>query len=746
MFCLQQSRRILLVAALAGVAALAASTFIEFDTDILNLVPEHNVEINEFREVIEELGTIDYHIVVVKVPEQAQAEQYEPLLEQLARQYEALPTIEQVDYRLPDPIAVIEEVLPDALLLLTPAEIDRVGARLTDEAIRESVARNRALLQTPQSTAVKQLVQYDPFNILPIFLDRFRSTGGGFEFDTSSGMYASPDGSTILLLTKPERAAQDIPFAREIMESSWRIERKVLDDFDREYPEVPSPEIVYTGGYAIAYDDAELIKSDVIANVLFSFFGVLFLFWYAFRRVAAIGYAGIPMALAIALTFGLAAIALGTLSAASAGFAALLAGLGIDFITVLYERYVEERNGGKPVPVALQNTIRSTMPGVVIAAVTTAATFYGFLVTDFRGMTELGFLTGTGILLFLLCVAFVLPSLIIETERNTTKVPRLHLHTFGSDRLMQLCMRKPRSTLVVWGVFLVIAGFFATTLTFSDDVANLRAKGNRGVLVQDYLTEKFGQSFDFMMLVADGATVEEVLERTEAVKGRLDQLVAERKIGAYQSISTFVPSMSQQREVIGKLRDGRSSRFDPDRIESALEDALEEQGFRSGVYDSYLAKFRQALTPEEPVTLDEIDNEYLQRLGERFLQPTSDGRWMSVMYLYPANGVWDREVPGELLDMGSSSPHLTLTGVNLVSAVLRTIVRDDAIRSTSLGFVMVLVLLSIGFRSVRRALLIFVPFLAGCVGMLGLMALLGLSFNFMNVFVGLMLVGVGTDY
>ena len=745
-FCLQRSRRILLVAALAGIAALAASTFLSFDPDILNLVPEHNVEINEFRRVIEELGTIDYHIVVVKVPEGSRGEQYEPLLEHLARQYEALPMIEDVEYRLPDPIAVIEDVLPNAMLLLTPQEVERVGEKLSDEAIRESVERNRALLQTPQSTAIKQLIQYDPFNILPIFLERFRSAGGGFEFDSSTGMYMSSDGSTILLLTKPERAAQDIPFAREVMEASWQIERRVLQSFEREYPEVETPEIVYTGGYAIAYDDAELIKSDVIANVLFSFFGVLFLFWYAFRRVAAIGYAGIPMALAIALTFGLAAVTLGNLSSASAGFAALLAGLGIDFITVLYERYVEERNDAKPVSVALQNTIRSTMPGVVIAAITTAATFYGFLATDFRGMTQLGFLTGTGILLFLLCVAFVLPSLIIETERNTTRVPRLHLHTFGSDRLMQACMRKPRTTLVVWAVFLLVAAAVATDLTFSDNVANLRAKGNRGVLVQDYLTEKFGQSFDFMMLVAEGSTVDEALTRTEQVKDDLDQLVADRQIGTYQSIATFVPSASQQQEVIVRLNEGRASRFDPDRIEATLDAALEEQGFRAGVYDSYMTKFRQALTPRQPVSLDEIDNEYVHRLAERFLQQTGDGRWMSVMYLYPANGVWDREVPDELLAIGSSSPHLTLTGVNLVSAVLRTIVRDDAVRSTILGFAMVLVLLSIGFRSVRRALLIFVPFIAGCIGMLGIMALLDLSFNFMNVFVGLMLVGVGTDY
>jgi uncharacterized protein len=744
-FCLAHSRKILVVAALVAVASLLSASRLSFDTDILNLVPEHNVEVNEFRRILEELGTIDHHIIVVTVGENASPEDYGALLDDLAQRYEALPFIEDVDYQLPDLVGILEEVLPYATLLMTPEELDRVEERLTDRAIRESVARNRTLLQTPQSTAVKELIRNDPFSLLPIVLERFRGAGGNFNFDPSTGYYVSGDRSTMLILTRPVRPAQDIPFARNVMETSAEVERSALDKFGTDHPEVPLPVIAYTGGYAIAYDDAELIRSDVISNVLFSFFGVLLLFVYAFRRVAAIGYAGIPMALGIAMTFGLAGIAIGVLSSAAAGFAALLAGLGIDFITVLYERYVEERNAGTPVPMALRNTIRSTMPGVVIAAVTTSATFYGFLVTDFRGMTQLGFLTGTGILLFLLAVAFVLPSLIIETERKTTRVPKLHLHTFASDRLMQLCMNRPRATLLVWGAFLAVAGILALRLEFSDTVANLRAAGNRGVLAQQQLTERFGQSFDFMMLVAEGPTVDHVLRRTEEVTGELDRLVEDGDIGAYQSLSTFIPSESHQRAVIERLRRGERTTFDPRRIESTLDEALIDNGFRPGLYDAYMRSFSEALAVRDTISITEIDNDYVRRLSQRFLKETDRG-WMSVMYIYPEGRAWARSVPARLMEVGNASPDLTLTGVNLISGVLRRIVRSDAIWSTLLGFAMVFVLLAVGFRSPRRAALIFVPFLAGCTGMLGLMSVFGVSFNFMNVFVGLMLVGVGTDY
>jgi hypothetical protein len=87
-----------------------------------------------------------------------------------------------------------------------------------------------------------------------------------------------------------------------------------------------------------------------------------------------------------------------------------------------------------------------------------------------------------------------------------------------------------------------------------------------------------------------------------------------------------------------------------------------------------------------------------------------------------------------------------LTGVNLISETLRTITRDDAIRASALGFVLVFGLLWAGFRSFWRACFVFVPFIAGCTCMLGFMAVADVQFNFMNVFVGLMLVGTATDY
>ena len=745
--CLRRNKEILIAALLLAVVAVIGATRLSFDPDLLNLIPQQNRQVNEFRRVLRELGTIDYHIVVMDMPTGRDVHDYDSLIDAIAEGYRKNPKIEDVTYKIPNPLDFIEIILPKALLFLSPAELDEVSAKLTDQGIRGSVARNRAMLQTPQAMAMKPLVQYDPFNLVPIFLRKFQSAGAGFRIDTSSGYYMSSDHSMLLILTKPRRPAQDVPFGKTLLDEGTLIEAQALRDFQKSAPPgTPLPQVSHTGGYTIAVGDADLIREDVIVNILFSVVGVLVLFLYAFRRPASIFYAGAPLALGLLLTFGMAGVTLGKLSQASAGFAALLAGLGIDFITVLYGRYVDERNRGTSMEEAIRVIMRSTMPGVVVAAITTAGTFFAFLATDFRGMTQLGFLTGVGIVLFLLCVMFLLPALIVFSERKEARrAPKHYLHSFGAGRLIDISVARPRITIGIWIVFVVVCGVLATRVKFSDNIQDLRAKGNPGVLNQMRITEKFGQSFDFMMYVCEGKTLEEALEKTRAAVQDLDALVSDHTIASYQSISTFLPPVVDQEKIIARLRAGSGNEFNVQRVDRTFRAALAENGFRPDAYDDYMKLFSQALQPPQSITLQTIGNKDIEKLTTRFVKQANGG-WMSVINIYPAGGKWGRDVPAKLLAVPDRHPGDILTGVNLVSATLRRIVKADATRSTIIGFIAVFVLMFVSFRNLKLTALSFVPFIAGAVGMLGLMALLDLQFNFMNIFVGLMIIGVATDY
>src|SRR4029079_3215505 len=216
-FCLRRSRRLIAASVIVAIIALAAASRLRFDPDLLNLIPQKNRQVNDFRKVLADLGTIDYHIVVMNMPAGRDVHDYGPLIEEIAQGYKNSSRIQDVTYRLPNPLDFVDVILPRALLFLTPADLDKVAVKLSDAGIRESVARNKSLLQTPQSMALKQLIQYDPFNLVPIFLGKLQSLGGGFQLDASSGYYLSSDHSTLLILMKPKKPAQDVPFGKELL-------------------------------------------------------------------------------------------------------------------------------------------------------------------------------------------------------------------------------------------------------------------------------------------------------------------------------------------------------------------------------------------------------------------------------------------------------------------------------------------------------------------------------------------------
>ena len=62
----------------------------------------------------------------------------------------------------------------------------------------------------------------------------------------------------------------------------------------------------YGGNYAMAVDEAELIRKDVKFNLFFSLFAVSALYWLCYRRFAALLYSSLPLLVGQALTFGLA--------------------------------------------------------------------------------------------------------------------------------------------------------------------------------------------------------------------------------------------------------------------------------------------------------------------------------------------------------------------------------------------------------------------------------------------------------
>jgi len=746
--------RLVFIVFLLVVAGSTGLAFrLRFDPDVLHLLPKKNLAVVTFRETLEQFGNVDYFVVGFRIPEDAPLDPYEALADDVAaRMTSADELFRSVESRLGEPEELLREFLPKAVLFLDRPTRERLAQELTGPAIRERARELRRTLEMPQAVALKDLLKLDPLGISGIFLDRLGGQRGPLAVDWTSGRYLSRDHRLLLILGKPTRSPQDIEFNRRLFESMQLTVAAASAGWAglAEGSEAPVPEVFFGGRYMIALDDTGLIRRDVVVNAVSSLVGVLILFYVAYRRTSLLLLVFWPLACGLAITFGFAALAVGVLSSATAGVAALLVGLGDDFVIVLYGRYVERRQRGCSVIESLRSMGGATARGVVLGAVTTAATFYAFLITDFTGLYQMGLIVGTGVLFCLVAVLFLVPAMIGWSEARHSRresEPRLHIFAFGIEHLSRLATRMPRATLLAAGLVTVAAVVATPQLKFDDNVEALRPPGNRGILAQSEINEHFGAGFDSMSLVLRAQTLPEVLALADkaAIAGR--RLVADGRLGGVDAVTSVLPPPSIQQEALDWLAVEQSGRLDMTRIRGEFASALASEGLRVEPFAAGLDLLARTLSPEGLLTREGVLAVPQGRsLLDRYLLETPQG-WRSVVKLYNLPGRPKREIPEAAIDLAASlGPQATLTGMNVLSRSLRGEIRRDAVASGVIGLAFVLILLWIDFRDLHTAVVALVPLLVGIVWMIAAMVLFDLHLNFMNIFVITMIIGIGVDY
>lgn len=744
-------RRIFIASLLAVIGSGLLASRLKLDTDFLNLLPKHSQEVNTFRDTLQEFGSLDLLLVVVRVPEGVTVDPYETFVDRLGERLGTLDTVDRTEYKIGELEELLETVFPQALFFLDDAGRESVAEQLTDEGLHDRAREIKRILATPQALLMKSLIRFDPLGLSSVLLGRIESSRAGLDIDWASGYFLSQDHRMLLLLAWPTQPPQDIEFCQRLAtEVEGEIAALKAQWSEIAGPGTTPPEVQVAGRYLIALTDANLIRNDVIINIVTSMLGVLLLFLFAFRRFGPLLYAFVPLCVGLAFTFGFSYLAFGTLNSATSGVAALLIGLGIDFVIVSYGRYVEERQRGSGLEVALARMSGSSGRAVVVGGVTSAATFYAFGVTDFTGLRQMGFLTGTGILFCMIAVLLLLPAMLAWSEdrhHRRESTPRLFLHGFGTGRIIRASLANPWPVMTVGVLITLAAAISATTLRFEDSVKAMRPPDSESVNLRDEVAQRFGSGFDSMMLVIDAESVGEVLDLVQQAADGAQEMVTAGVLTGYDAVTRILPPPIQQRQALEWLAGERSGRLDTARIRGTFEAALATEGLRPEALAEGLDLAGEALSPERLIDIEAlVRSPTTGPLLKRYLRQTDSG-WRSVVYLHPPPEVWRREPPPQARRLADElGPGAELTGANVVSSFLRREILRDALVAGCVGVVLVALLLWTDYRRWLNTLLSMSPLVFGILWMLGAMAALGMTMNFMNIFVSTMIIGIGVDY
>ncbi|GIX46173.1 MAG: hypothetical protein KatS3mg131_0384 [Candidatus Tectimicrobiota bacterium] len=361
----------------------------------------------------------------------------------------------------------------------------------------------------------------------------YRSPWGRFFLDeddlwASDGYLTAQGGRLLFVLVEGRPATGFVKHAAPL-----QALRAHLRAVQQEFPEV---EAGVTGGNALAADEMLVSQRDMQLATGLALLGVAVLFILTFREVRRPLLVVATLVVAVAWSLGFTTLTVGHLNILSVAFTPILIGLGIDFGIHLLARYAEERARGAAFAPALEAAYRLTGPGVIMAALTTALAFYAVMLTNFRGLAELGFIAGSGVLLCLLASWTVLPALLALSERQ--RPGRVGIWQPQPLDPLRPLRRYPRTVLAGLGLVTLAGVVWLPKPQFDYNLLRLQARGTESVVWEHRLLAEAERSSWYA--VSRATSLPELYRKQEAFRALP---VVER----VESLASLLPPDQPQR-------------------------------------------------------------------------------------------------------------------------------------------------------------------------------------------------------
>src|SRR5579863_6798228 len=290
-----------------------------------------------------------------------------------------------------------------------------------------------------------------------------------------------------------------------------------------------------TGEQPLADEEFASVEQGALVNAIATFLVVLMILWLALRSGKLIVAVFITLFVGLAITAALGLLMVNSLNMISVAFMVLFVGLGVDFGIQFGVKYREARFNDDDLNRALIRTAHEVGIPLTLAATAVAASFFSFLPTAYRGVSELGLIAGVGMFVAYFTNMTLLPALIKlfkpAGEKGSPGFPRLAPVDDYLDR-----NRKP----VLIGTLVVIVGALPLLLHLHFDFNPLHLKDPHSESMATLLALKDSPEAG----VNDVTVLAPSLAAADQTAARLSKLP---EVGRITTLSSFIPSDQPQK-------------------------------------------------------------------------------------------------------------------------------------------------------------------------------------------------------
>ncbi|HSS46863.1 MAG TPA: MMPL family transporter, partial [Burkholderiales bacterium] len=561
------------------------------------------------------------------------------------------------------------------------------------------------LLASPAGALVKPVMAQDPSGELSRLMTSF---GGSPE--ERYGAWFSHDGKRALLIAETKAAGFDV-------EAQSRAAAAASRAFTAARP-LADMHLLLTGPGVFAAESRAIIERDswrltLIAAVLV--FAILFSVYRSFT-VLALGL--LPVVSGLLAGIAVVGLVFGMVHGITLGFAATLIGEAVDYPSYLFTHVAKGER--------VADTLKRIWPTLRLAVLTTVFGGLTMLLSSFNGLSQLGLLSMTGVLVAGTVTRWILPLLAPEGFAPRQLKPVAGLSWLSAS---QIAARGVGVVLIAACVILIAR----REVLWDDDLANLNPIPEAAKRLDKELRNELGAPDVRHLVVVTGREREEVLQRSETVAQTLHGLAARKFISGFEGAFQYLPSQKKQAERRAALPDNITLRKN-------LNEALRGLPFREGLFAPFLNDVEAARLAPLMQERDLQGTAFALKVNSLLFR--SGGEWVALL---PLRGVED---PAGLAQQFApiESRDVILLDLKAESNRLINGYRNESLRLTGLGILAITLVLTWGLRQPGRIWRVLKPVLAALVVTLASLLVVGERLNLFHLVSLLLVLGIGLNY
>ena len=626
--------------------------------------------------------------------------------------------IKDIFYKVDDNIiGSMRDFVYDHLpLFLTDADYQRFDSLLHTESIEAAMQKNYGNLLSPAGIALKGFIMRDPLSLGGNTLKHLQDFQLESNYEIVNGYIFSTDGSTSFMFISPVFGTGSTGDNEHLV----YVLEEAIQKLNSENPHI---RISYFGGPSVAVYNARQIKKDTIITTNIALIIIMIFISMVFKRKRAIPLIITPVLFGALFALCLIFFIKGTISAIAVGAGSVVFGIALSYSIhmLAHQNHVK----------SVQQLIKEIAYPLTVGSFTTIGAFAGLLFTSSDLLRDFGLfaslvLIGTTLFCLIYLPHFLKSQAHVKQGKVLRFIERINAYHFDKNKWLV-------ATLVL---ITVVCYFASQRVGFNENMMELNYEPKHLKQAENRLNDMFNQTEKNILFITVGKDMNEATANYAKTNRKLADLKQEGQIKDYATVQQFLIPQEEQEKRLLKWNEYWTPEK-KEHLRQAIESEADKYKFRKHSFDPF---FSWLDTPFEPLDYNSNEIQVSNKLLTEW-QTTVDSLTMIVSQVRLSD-----DTKETVYQSFNSDPNIVVFDRAYFTNKWVSAVNDDFYLILYISSFLVFFALWISYGRIELTLMSFLPMLISWVIIIGVMGLLGIQFNIVNIILSTFIFGIGDDF